>query len=93
MTEEDGPPIIICVRTEGVEPAMGSVEIRGACGHDLWIAPSGLKIVEETGARPMCSACGLESVKEAPEVRLHPPNPEQIAEITLELLNDFARPN
>lgn len=79
--------VLICapVRT-GFPPAgamvPGSVILTADCGHDVWVAPSGQRML--AGMKLFCTDCAP-ALLEADPGPIMPPNAEQLGEI-VELL-------
>lgn len=52
--------VIVCAPADWDDPGIpGSVKAQGACGHDLWIAPSGINMIlnQAIETRVICIRC------------------------------------
>lgn len=70
--------VLICVPVR-MEAVAGSVIQRGTCGHDVWIAPSGQRMLAGI-EKVVCMDCAPALLKADPG-KLMPPSAEQLAEI------------
>jgi hypothetical protein len=82
----DEPTMIICSRADRPLPVMGSVKVDAPCGHQVWVAPSGQRVITETGARPVCQECAIEQLRADREAKVLQPTREQIDELAREFL-------
>jgi hypothetical protein len=51
------------------------------CGYDVWISPSGMKIMEEKKARVVCDICLDPKLEKEWGPPILPPNNDQITDI------------
>jgi hypothetical protein len=88
MSDEDEQVWLGCVSMEGRGlVAIGSVEASCAeCGTAVWVAPSGLALMEEKGAQPTCLRCVANKVAADDDVEVEPMSEKQIAEMVATLL-------
>jgi superfamily II helicase len=79
MTE---PHMIICGPHDGGPVIPGSIVMVCAdCGEEVYLSPSGQKMFIENQSLIICVPCARERMKTDPNVIVHSPTPEQIAEL------------
>lgn len=96
----DEPTWICCVPCSDVtyRIARGSIirTCRG-CGKGVWVSPSGVTIIQERGAVPMCMRCVDQHAEDDPDdLTIMPLTPEQITEVmedAVEMMRKSARNN
>lgn len=60
--------ILLAVSESTGPPVAGAVVITADCGHQAWIAPSGLQAQLSLGLRTSCAACLPDGPKEVVEL-------------------------
>lgn len=90
----DKTKVVMCsVRDRGYSPIVGSVTWScEKCGAGVWIAPTGIAMVEAGDTMVYCIHCGLKSVEET-DGDIMPPTPEQLEELRKQEAVDRAREN
>lgn len=84
--------VVISNPVEYAPGVPGSVKQMGTCGHEVWVAPSTIKVLEkERAADPslviqiVCVPCGLIQIEkeksEGKPIEIKPPTPEQLEEL------------
>lgn len=79
------PEYIVCIRVdENKQPVTGSTITHCTrCDTAVWFALTSHHIMMMHDAKPLCSKCAMEIAP--PDVKIHPPTPEQAEEIKREL--------
>lgn len=67
MPHEEGDRLLCMREGEAAYVTPGAV-LRNCmtCGHSVHISPSGLEIMDATGAKPECSHCAMTALRENP---------------------------
>lgn len=62
MADDEERRIIVCAPVEW-EHTADSIKVDGACGHEVWVAPAGQRMIA-IGAEPRCVPCAVPIMKE-----------------------------
>lgn len=88
MSDSDERPWLVgMLVTDWPEEMLSDVDhtTRGhtcsACGSEMWLADSGVKLVVEVGARPICNRCAPSLVPEDGDVDIQPPSDAVVANV------------
>lgn len=73
--------MIVCAPISWEAVPGSTVAECGECGQKVWLSPSGVKILGEQVAAPVCVPCGMELMRGDDNVVIQPPTPEQVTEV------------
>lgn len=66
----DPTQVVVCAPM-GWDHTADSIQVAADCGHDVWIAPAGQRLLAE-GAVARCVPCVIPALKENPDIRVEP---------------------